>query len=88
MDRKRSPRRRFRFSLRTLFAMVTVFALVSRGVPIVADRYQAWRARQAVRDYIRAFEQCSGGLQSAVSVPNRACTKGSASDNFGLRRRD
>ena len=62
MDRKPGLRRWFRFSLRTLFATVTVFALVSWGAPIVANQHQAWRARQAVRDYIRAFEQCGGGL--------------------------
>jgi hypothetical protein len=76
MDRKPGLRRWFRFSLRTLFAMVTVFALVSRGVPIVADQYQAWRARQAVRDYIRAFEQCSGGLQSARICPEPSLHQG------------
>ena len=48
--------RRFRFSLRTLFVVVTVVALGSSFLPMVVAKYEEWTNKQAVIKHIRAFD--------------------------------
>lgn len=70
MECPKSGRRWFRFSLRTLFVVVTLVAISFWSAPMLLAKYQEWRQEQAIQQAIRTLRVSVGGQKEIGIGPS------------------